>query len=258
MVKALREAKEHTSWVNPRPDYEQAIIKFVRKALNPAGKNPFLKELQEFHAQISPSAMCNALGQLALKMTVPGVPDLYQGCELWSFRLVDPDNRAPVDYETRSQWMGELQDWEGNDHWGMLENLLENWRDGRIKLYTTYRGLHFRRQNQDLYLQGEYNHLNADGRRKNHLCGLIRRGKGRAAITLVPRFSMKLTQGKGLPLGKDIWDDTTVELPEGSATRWRNVYTGEEIEAWLDDEVLRLNVAEVFERFPVAILEAIE
>ena len=199
MIKALREAKVHSSWINPREEYEQAVTKFVRKALNPAGKNPFLKELEDFHKRISPAAMCNALGQLVLKMTVPGVPDFYQGTELWNFRLVDPDNRSPVDYDTRSQWMGELQDWEGNDLWGMLDNLLENWRDGRIKLFTTYRSLHFRRHNQELFLQGEYNPLPAAGRRRNHVCALLRREKHQAAIALVPRYTMKLTDGKRLP-----------------------------------------------------------
>ncbi|HKC84368.1 MAG TPA: malto-oligosyltrehalose synthase, partial [Blastocatellia bacterium] len=154
MVKALREAKIHSSWLNPDEEYEQAARDFISKILLPDGA--FVKDFAEFQAPIARAGMFNSLSQTLLKITAPGVPDFYQGTEIWDFSLVDPDNRRPVDYEHRKRLLDSLRDKEAGDRTSLADDLLRSAPDGRVKMFVTTGALNYRQNNRDLFERGEY------------------------------------------------------------------------------------------------------
>src|SRR5262249_55510889 len=156
LVKAMREAKVHTSWISPNEAYENATRDFIHEILKPEKTNRFLKTFTEFHGPIARAGMFNSLVQTLLKITAPGVPDFYQGTELWDFSLVDPDNRRPVDYALRQKLLVSLPANNHGDRTTLVRQFLANPRDGRIKLYLTSRALRFRRDHQDLFATGNY------------------------------------------------------------------------------------------------------
>ncbi len=176
MIKAAREAKVHMSWINPNPDYEQALVDFVRYALTRQRKNIFVEDFIQFHKKISRLGMFNSLSQSLLKFTCPGMPDIYQGDELWNFNLVDPDNRRQVDYGKRREMLDCLRRLFAQPS-GTLEGLREimsDMEDGRIKMYLTWRVLSFRREQELLFKEGDYLKLNAEGPRAAHVCAFAR------------------------------------------------------------------------------------
>lgn len=256
MEKALREAKVHTSWVSPDTDYEQAVGRFVHSILERDPDNAFVDELQQFHDRLNYPGMCNALGQTLLKLTVPGVPDIYQGCELWNFSLVDPDNRQPVDFTRRRELLENLMARENEDRAGLVADLLEHWADGRVKFFTTMNALRHRRAHPEIFLEGEYIVPPAVGTRAEHVCAFIRRSSSAAALVVVPLHTVGMTRGEHLPVGPQFWEDTRVELPTDVATGWTNVFTGQSCHAVEGHEKPALEVAQVLDRFPVALLES--
>jgi (1->4)-alpha-D-glucan 1-alpha-D-glucosylmutase len=257
MDKAAKEAKLQTSWFNPDEEHDEALARFVRDVLDRGRSAAFLDDLSRFRAGIDRAGMCNSLAQLVLKMTVPGVPDFYQGTELWHFRLVDPDNREPVDFEAHAAALDQLTA-PGQEPERMLDDLLEHWRDGRIKLFVTHRGLNFRRRQEELFRRGEYAVPQVTGERTQHVCSFLRRHAAAAALAVVPRLTHRLTFGRGeLPLGEAIWEDTALRLPHDAPRSWRNILTGETIEAVQRGDGWELPLAQVLRRFPVAICEGI-
>lgn len=255
MQKALREAKLHTSWVNPDSDYESAVDRFIRAILSRDSNNPFVADFNELRHWLDRPGMVNALGQALLKMTVPGVPDFYQGCELWSFNLVDPDNRRPVDYGLRARMLDEIQRREQDDIHGLLQDILDHWHDGRVKLFMTYRALNFRRAHLTFFLDGEYVPVEAQGDHASNVCAFLRRDRDKACLVVVPLFTMNLTHGDRLPLGDEVWQGTTLALPATVSQRWRNVLTDEELSTTDGNGTLAVGAA--LQRFPVALLEAL-
>ncbi|MCL7486544.1 MAG: malto-oligosyltrehalose synthase [Desulfobulbaceae bacterium] len=257
MLKAIREAKVHTSWINQNPVYEEAVETFVRNVLA-EDRNAFLEEFLPFQNRVAWFGMMNSLAQLLLKLTSPGVPDIYQGNEVWHFCLVDPDNRRPIDFARRKTLLDELhgsfpdQAAVNNDY---LDNILENLIDGRIKLYTTWKTLSHRRQHKELFETGTYLPLQARGSKKEHLCAFLRHKGEKTIITVVPRLCARLLDGKigRLPCGPDVWDDTALILPENSAEHFSNIFTGEEISVDNGSEKL-IPAARIFSVFPVALL----
>lgn len=256
MEKALREAKVHTSWVSPDADYEQAMLKFVRGVLTHDPENAFPEDFANFRRRFSLPGLCNALAQVVLKNTVPGVPDMYQGCELWNFCLVDPDNRQPVDYEHRRQLLASLKEPENGLDW-LIGDMLENWRDGRVKLFTTHRSLNFRRDHRDVFLDGDYLAPEVSGEKAEHACAFIRRTVGKSVFVAVPRCTLRLTEGDGLPLGGEVWRDTAVIVPPDTPAQWRNVFTGEVVEIISEGAERKLYLADALKTFPVALLESV-
>jgi (1->4)-alpha-D-glucan 1-alpha-D-glucosylmutase len=254
MDKALREAKVHSSWINPAQDYEQAVSKFTRAVMIRQADNEFLHDVEQFHEQMNHAGLCNALAQLLVKITVPGVPDFYQGSELWSFSLVDPDNRRPVDYETRQELLELLVNPAKQDQQKLIDELLNDWRDGRIKLFTTHLALQLRRDERQLFLDGEYIPSDVVGTRQNHVCSFSRRREEKSILVVVPRLTMPLMGGKRPPLGKACWEDTAIVLPGTAPRRWRNAFTGESLVARRRGEEHALAIADVLQRFPVAAL----
>src|SRR4051794_7639581 len=247
MAKALREAKVHTSWLNPDEDYEQAVGDFVRAILDPARARPFLQAFQPFQARVAQLGIYNSLSQLLIKITAPGVPDFYQGTEFWDLNLVDPDNRRQVDYDTRRKILAGLHPCGGREAPPeALADLLDRRSDGHVKMYAMNRALSARAALREAF-DSEYTALATTGARRDCVFAFARGGR---AITCVPRLVAALTPDGAPPLGAAVWTDTRVELPEAlRGRRYRNVFTGATI-----DGGDALAAAAVFDRFPVALL----
>jgi (1->4)-alpha-D-glucan 1-alpha-D-glucosylmutase len=255
MEKALKEAKLHTSWINPNEAYDQAVRQFVREILAPHEDNRFLADLRRFQGRIAQAGMWNSLSQTLLKSTVPGVPDFYQGNELWDFSLVDPDNRRPVDFRTGATMLDELQRRESTDLTSLVRELVARRVDGRIKLYVTYKALNFRREHRDLFEQGAYQPLTVSGAKAEHLLAFARHLGSDWALVAVPRLTLKLSPSAKPPLGKRLWKDTVLHLPEGAPKGWQNMFTGEGLAVSNSNTTQPgLLAHEVFRRFPVALL----
>jgi (1->4)-alpha-D-glucan 1-alpha-D-glucosylmutase len=253
MFKALREAKVHSSWINPAPEYERAVAHFVAAILDPRASRAFLRDFQPFQAEVAQWAVYGSLGQIALKLTAPGVPDVYQGTELWDFSLADPDNRRPVDFSLRQRLLEELREAiaRAPDLAALARALVEAPADGRVKLFVIHQALALRRQQPRLFRDGAYRPLDAQGPRADHICAFARVLDGETALVLVPRLLAVGSLGDP-PLGPPAWGaDSGVSVSPGEGTRFRNVFTGERLVA----EDGRLALARVFATFPVALLE---
>ncbi len=189
MVKALREAKLNTSWTNQNKAYEDAVIAFIETVLRPSAENPFLNDFLPFQRSVSHYAMFYSLSQALLKTTCPGVPDFYQGRELWDFSLVDPDNRRPVDYDKREHMLSGLKELAARKSGTELcRELTVSKDDGRIMLYLIWKALNFRRANRRLFLEGGYAMLEAAGARGRSVCAFERKIERESAFIIVPRL----------------------------------------------------------------------
>lgn len=259
MMKALREAKVHTAWTAQNLPYEQAVETFVRKALDTtASANPFLRDFMAFHDRVAPAGALNSLAQATLKLTCPGVPDLYQGCEMWDDSLVDPDNRRPVDFALRERLLADLEARTAQGPTPALAaDLLDTWPDGRLKLHLTRMLLRQRRADPALFTEAAYLPMEAEGRYADNLIAFARHAGdeagGRWLLTAVPRCASKLApEGARVPLG-EAWGKTRLPLPEDApAGPWRNLLSGETVTP--DGGILY--VAEAFATLPLAVLVA--
>jgi (1->4)-alpha-D-glucan 1-alpha-D-glucosylmutase len=256
MTKALREAKVHTSWLSPDEEYEHAVTRFVRAILDRRRPNVFLHTFRSFQARVAEAGIYNSLAQLLVKITAPGVPDFYQGTELWDLTLVDPDNRRPVDYEARRQALSGLKCCPTPAD---VAALVDSRRDGRIKMFVMNRALAARAALRHVYEEGDYIALQTAGVRRDCLFAFARADATGAAITCVPRLVTTLGHDAGSPpLGRSVWSDTRIQLPRDlSTTSFRNVFTGATIEPERMDEGSAIAAATLFEQFPVALLTAV-
>lgn len=251
-IKALKEAKLHSSWISPNEEYEQAAREFVARILEPAEGNPFLADFIQFQRTIARVGVFNSLAQSVIKAALPGVPDYYQGTELWDLSLVDPDNRRPVDYNLRRELLARLQREEGQGRAALAARLLRSPQDGAIKLYVVSRALNFRREHAELFTRGDYRPLRAEGRRARNVIAFARTNHNKSVIIACGRFFAELGDGDNLPVGRGVWDDTFVSLAEGlPAASYREVFTGERVQV---DSEGRLPLADAFAHLPVAIL----
>ncbi len=256
MAKATKEAKVKTSWINPNEAYDEALHRFVARTLDPGLSSRFLADLASFHEPIARLGMVNSLAQTVLKIAAPGVPDFYQGTELWDLSLVDPDNRRQVDFTARAAMLAVLRARaEAGDLAALAREVVDRWSDGRIKLYTIYRALSVRRAAPELFSQGAYIPLAADGRNAAHVCGFARRHGASAVLAIVPRLTARLTDdGARLPIGREVWADTRVTLPEALAGPYVHVFTGAGVEGVRRDGAPVLDAADLFAHFPVALI----
>jgi (1->4)-alpha-D-glucan 1-alpha-D-glucosylmutase len=259
MLKAAREAKTHSSWVSPNDAHEGAIKAFIAAIFEGSAENAFLGDFLEFSDRIAAHGACNSLSQLLLKITSPGVPDFYQGSELWNFRLTDPDNRHAVDFAKRRELldaMGTSGAPGGAAPAGDPAGLLEHWRDGRVKLFLTRQALNFRRANRDLFLQGEYLPLEIEGEHRESVCAFARRSGSAWATVVVPRLVTRLAAaGAAFPLGAAAWgSNAALMLPAHAPARWTNAFTGEALTAVGTRKRKRLLLGEIFSRLPFALL----
>lgn len=244
MLKAVREAKVHTSWTAQNGAYEQAIESFTRGALDPARAKTFLQNFVARCAPVFVAGAINSLAQTAIKLTAPGVPDIYQGSEIWELSLVDPDNRRPVDF-------AELQSLLDGAGSAPLDALLDDWRSGAVKLRLSQAALALRARAKKLFAEGEYVALSVEGTAADHVLAFARRDDRQAVVTIVPRLTLALLEGGSAPLiPAKRWGDTAVRLPEELAGQaWYNVVTGDVVSA--TDSIA---LAEALQHFPVAVL----
>ena len=259
MEKAIREAKLHTSWINPNAAYEEGLRGFIAGMLADPDRNPFVQDAVPFIRALSSYGMYNSLSQTLVKLTCPGVPDTYQGTELWDFSLVDPDNRRPVDFGLRSRMLDALIRRLGKangDTSGLARELLRHSRDGRIKMFITHCALVFRRQNSYLFAEGSaYMPLEATGSRAENVVSFLRRTENDACIVVAPRFVTRLTKQGKPPIG-DVWGDTVVVLRgEVPGQRYRDVYTGAILTANERDGAAVLQLADMLRVLPVLLAE---
>jgi (1->4)-alpha-D-glucan 1-alpha-D-glucosylmutase len=253
MIKAIREAKVHSSWLNPNEEYEQAARDFVSGILTEDGA--FVQDFTEFQAPIARAGMFNSLSQTLLKITVPGVPDFYQGTEIWDFSLVDPDNRRLVDYEHRKRLLDSLRA-NVDDRAAMVDELMRNAEDGRIKMFVTVGALNYRQNNRDLFERGEYLPLQPAGERERHVISFARRLDDKAVIIVATRFFVRLINGSHPPVGAKAWGDTSVLMNDELAGYYRDLFTGAIICSRLrPDGDAELRLAKALAHMPVALLE---
>jgi (1->4)-alpha-D-glucan 1-alpha-D-glucosylmutase len=260
MEKAIHEAKMHTSWVNPSYVYDQAMQDFVAAALDRSRPNPFLDDFLPFQQRLALDGLFTGLSQLLIKMTAPGVPDFYQGTELWDFSLVDPDNRRPVDYGVRKAMLQDLQramEEQGMPRGEWVQRLADEARDGRLKLLTIMITLHYRRMQSALFERGDYLPLESGGAKKQHLCAFGRVHEESAVMTVVPRFLATLkAEAARPPLGAETWEDSWVAVPPWpTLATFRHVLTGEVLVAESVQGRRVLPAAKIFQHCPVALLE---
>jgi (1->4)-alpha-D-glucan 1-alpha-D-glucosylmutase len=253
MLKAIREAKENTSWSNTNESYESGVKQFVEAVL---GDKASVAEIGSFSLKVLRSGMLNSLAQTLIKLTAPGVPDIYQGNDLWRFDLVDPDNRQPVDYAARQNTLQNVrtsQELAGDQLKAYLRELLDNPEDGRVKLYTIWKALGLRRSQPELFTKADYTALHADGQLRAHIVAYTRAFGDSRAIVVVPRLCARLLGEAGALWRGEIWQNTFLRLPFG-AGKFRNLFTGELLETEQFDRGSTLAVASVLNEFPVALL----
>jgi (1->4)-alpha-D-glucan 1-alpha-D-glucosylmutase len=248
-IKAVREAKVHTAWLKPDEAYENGFAAFIERILMPSEDNRFLADFVPFQKTIAHYGVFNSISQTLLKLTCPGVPDFYQGSELWDFNLVDPDNRRPVDYELRKGYLARIQDCEQKGLPHFLNEILLNAHDGRVKLYLIYRLLRVRAEYRELFRSGTYLPLTARGKHRNHIIAFARNHKNLWSVTVVPRFFTSLMNDTDIPLGRRIWDDTAIDIPKSAPQAWSHALTGKEIQC-----NRRMDISTLCEEFPAAVL----
>jgi len=262
MLKAVKEAKVNTSWTETNADYEKALQQFTERVLKAGSENEFLEDFQRFAKRVAFFGRFNSLAQTLFKITSPGVPDFYQGDELWDLNLVDPDNRRPVDYNSRQKRLDELKrrfesvtDAAGD----FLKALLRDDKSGGMKLFLIWRALNFRGKQRDVFESGEYHALWPLGERREHVCAFARTWKEKTIVVVVPRFTFGLTEGKEVfPIGRETWRETTLLVPQARAgDLFRNVLTREMLPAMEKDGAVAIELRQALKSFPVALLEKI-
>jgi len=248
-IKAIREAKVYTAWLRPNPLYEDACIRFLQGLLDPAENNRFLEAFRPFQQEIAEYGIFNSLSQTLLKAASPGVPDFYQGTELWDLSLVDPDNRRPVDFEQRQSYLNAIQEQSRTDMLSLIRDLLATREDGRIKLFLTTQVLKARARYLEVFQDGDYLPLAAQGKWGEHVVAFARRRGSTTILAIAPRFLTRLIQPGEYPLGETVWQDTWLQLPTDAPAAWQDLITQQRLEAGGS-----LSLGEVFKFFPVALL----
>ncbi len=258
MVKALREAKVHSSWLNPDEPYEQAVLVFLKKVLSPKAHNPFLEDFLPFQQRMARYGIYNSLTQVCLKILAPGCPDFFQGTELWSWTLVDPDNRQPIDYTRQENALELLRQRQRSEHpLALLQSLFSHPEDGLIKLFMINLALQFRQQHPSLFQQGTYLPLDIEGPHSDCVCAFLRQEADQACIVLLPRFITTLTPDPtSLPIGKAVWGHHWLALPSTFLNQsLRNIFTREIVTPQNRSDMVGLPLETVFQSWPFALLE---
>ena len=246
MIKAVREAKRHSSWLAPNLPYENALVRFVDAILledDSNDSNRFLQQFRGFQKRVAYYGAINSLAQTLLKICSPGVPDFYQGTTIWDFSLVDPDNRRSPEQPDRIGIAEQMPAWD-------IPGLLKCWFDGRVKAYAIHKALRFRKDHAELFRRGEYIPLEGRGRAAEHTIAFVRRLGDEWALVVVPRFVARFSALEKMPLGRKAWGDAALTLEDGAPQSWVSAITGEH----LSGAANVLSVADVFSSFPVALL----
>ncbi len=249
LVKSLREGKHHSRWTDPDIEYEEAFLGFADRILEPSPENRFLADFQTLHRRLAAEGALQSLSQALLKVVAPGVPDLYQGAELWDFSLVDPDNRRPVDFPKRRAALSELDDAARRDLPALLGTLRRRWQDGRIKLYLLSRALRVRSASPSLFARGQYLPIDVRGPDGPGWIALARRRGDDWILAAVPR-RIAGRQSAQAPLGEFPPAEASLSLPPAAPREWKDAWTGE----GRTPEGGRLSVSALVRSFPVCLL----
>lgn len=247
--KAAREAKTHTSWRDPDTAYEDGFARFAETILARSQDNGFLEDFLPFQRRIAHYGALNSLSQTLVKICAPGVPDFYQGTELWDLNLVDPDNRRPVDYAGRAVMLGGIMRGMAKRPEATIRECLDNIGDGRVKMLLIQRALAARKANSYLFRKGSYIELEAGGELADNVIAFARSERGAFAICIVPRFVTGVVGEGEFPLGPEVWGDTAVKLPPGAPRRWNDAISGFRV---LGADAI--TVGEALRLFPVGLL----
>jgi (1->4)-alpha-D-glucan 1-alpha-D-glucosylmutase len=221
MIKASREAKKYTNWIKPDENYENILLEFISKILN---NNNFIDDLIPFTEKVAFYGAFNSLVYLTLKLTCPGIPDTYQGCDLWDFSLVDPDNRRPVDYQLRQKYLNTIKEVSEKEK---ILDLLNNYSDGSIKLYVSYKLLNLRKKYKELFVNSKYVPLKITGNFKNNFIAYMREKNNNKLVVILPRFITELTEPFNFIFDKKL-NDTSIELPKSGQNKWTNIFLNKE------------------------------
>ena len=256
MIKAVREAKQLTSWANTNSNYEDALIQFVRALLDRSPQNRFMSDCEQFAQRIARIGTFNSLSQTLLKLTSPGVPDIYQGNELLTYNLVDPDNRRPVDFARRTRLFTTLQEQasstrELQDHVRALMSCPDT---SGAKLYVTWKTLSLRRQHPLLFQRGEYVPLYTSGPKSEHAVAFARRQAGRTIVVAVPRLCARLMgDTRNTICDESVWENSTLQIPHDNVTCYHDLFTGECLPL-NGVETRSVPLGRLFRNFPVSVL----
>lgn len=218
IIKSLREAKIHSNWNEPDTVYEQAVNKFVSGLLS--RNSTFLKRFKIFFNRIKPYGIVNSLSQVVLKCTCPGIPDFYQGSEMWDLSLVDPDNRRPVDYRARMEALLEIQRIRDTHPEKVLEILFKTWEDGRLKLWMAHCLMQERFSDSERWVFADYQPLEVAGIHKDNILAFCRRYENHWALVVVPLHTATIARSNGVVN----WKNTTVILPEHAPSEWKSLW----------------------------------
>ena len=252
-VKAIREATVHTRWVRPDEQHEQAVVRFIERILSQDGSSTFLADMVEFQSRLAWRGAINSLGQVLLKIVTPGTPDFYQGSEMWDLRLVDPDNRLPVDFSRRCRSLGRIANDPASPE--SAGELLRGWRDGQVKMHVARVGLRYRRSHPKLFAEGAFLPVMAHGIRSKNIVSILRHLDRDWVIAVVPRWLPGArTEQETLP-AEGYWGGTSLLLPDFAPESWTNLHTGERLKSQTIGSGSRcLDVHQALQNFPVALL----
>ena len=249
MTKAIREMKKNSMWTSPNLQYEEYVSSFIAQILDLKKPNKFLQEFIQFEKKITFCGFLNSLSQTLIKITCPGIPDFYQGTELWDLNLVDPDNRRSVDFEKRISYLEEIKKLKPAD----LPELVRNFADGRIKLYETNKSLEIRRKKKNLFQKGLCIWLKVKGAFSHCIIAFCRKTETDSAVTICPRFPTKITDMQHLALS-EVWKDTFVCLPNGTSKVWTEIFTRKTLLSQRQGVDEGFYVRDVLLTFPVALI----
>ena len=199
-------------------------------------------------------AMITSLSQILIKCTAPGIPDIYQGAELWDLSLVDPDNRRPVDFPQRTRLLNQMKLKAKKDSGSLIRELLRNWQDSAIKLYITYQALNFRKTHRDLFLLGDYISLTTMGPQSRQVVAFARRQENSWVVAAAGRLFTKIFPGADIFLHPAVWEEGFLSLPDDAPKAWRDIFTGETIKSQPHGQSNSLALADLFRNLPVALL----
>ena len=255
MMKAMREAKIHTSWINPQSSYEEAVSRFIGEILAAERGNPFPQDFADFAGPLIAAGWANSLSQVLLKITSPGIPDFYQGSESWNFTLVDPDNRRIVDFNAIRDLQAQLSRLSHLSKPDRLKRLARSPEDGAVKLFLTREALQFRKAHHQLFLYGEYLPLHARGPKHRHVVAFARRRGKELVLIVCGRFFLSLQGESPLQPGAAAWEGTYLSLRRNwSATQWQDLFSDNLVSSHWKDKQPVLPLDQVLAEFPVALL----
>ena len=241
ILKAVREAKVYTAWLRPDEEYEQAFLNFIDRILE---NTDFQQQLRPWQQKIAEYGIYNSLSQVLIKNTAPGVPDLYQGAELWELSLVDPDNRRPVDYQKRREFLQDIKNQSSQNILQLIKELIATKENGKIKLFLTHQLLTARKKYSELFQNGDYQEIEVTGEHQDSIIAFSRNYGDKTIVAIAPRFLTGIIKPGQLPLGMQVWSDTSLKLTDKD---WHNLIDGQTIAG-------ETAVGKILQNFPVALL----